>query len=395
MACPAGYRPSQSLDRVRAEVADRLEARLPEIGEAILCRLYAISDSTDAQNAEYREGLRAAMSAAIEYALAAIERGQERSGPIPAAMLTQARSAARNRVGLEVVLRRYAAGYSALSDFLMQETGRDSVRFPAAELYPMQRELTALFDRIVAAVGAEYRQEMEHMHRPRAQRLSERVKRLLVGELIDTAEFDYDFDAWHLGVIVTGPGAEHLLREHAAILNRRLLLAEGLESTTWAWLGGRQSFDPAELAELPVPGPPSRVVMAIGEPAQGLGGWRLTHRQAGLALMIALRRTQCFVRYADVALLASVLRDEDLATFLTSSYVAPLSSERDGGEALCRTLHAYFAAGRSVSSAAAVLGVTRHTVTNRLRTAEQKIGRCLDTCAAEVEIALGLQDCSQ
>jgi DNA-binding PucR family transcriptional regulator len=86
-----------------------------------------------------------------------------------------------------------------------------------------------------------------------------------------------------------------------------------------------------------------------------------------------------------------VLQDELLATTLRRLYLEPLQAERDGGEVAIETLRAYFAAGRNVSSAAAVLGVKRHTVTSRVRAIEEKIGRSLDTCTAEVEVTLRLQ----
>jgi DNA-binding PucR family transcriptional regulator len=107
---------------------------------------------------------------------------------------------------------------------------------------------------------------------------------------------------------------------------------------------------------------------------------------------IALRSPQVLVRYADVALLASILQDDLLATSLQQLYLAPLGAERDGGQALRETLRAYFAAERNVSSAAAALAVSRQTVINRLRTIEQRFDRPLNKCAAEVEAALSLED---
>ena len=101
---------------------------------------------------------------------------------------------------------------------------------------------------------------------------------------------------------------------------------------------------------------------------------------------------QALIRYADVALLASMLRDELLATTLRQRYLVPLTEERDGGEVLRETLQAYFAAGRNVSSAAAVLGVNRKTIASRLSTIEASIGRPLGSCAAEFEAVLRMDE---
>ncbi|MGA8746022.1 MAG: helix-turn-helix domain-containing protein [Solirubrobacterales bacterium] len=384
---PNRQRPPHSPARARADLAKRIEARRPEIEEAIRARAYAVSNPTDA---EYLQGLRAAISAAVGFGLGVIERGEERSGPLPAAMLTQARHAARNRVDLETVLRRYFAGFTTLGDFLVQEAGKDPATSTATVLHRLQKELAALFDSIVVSISAEYRHEAEHLGRSARQRDAERVNRLLAGELIETSEFDYDFEAWHLGAIATGPEAERLLRDLTGTLDRRLLLVEGGEGTVWAWLGGRRKLEAAELASLHTNEWPVGTSLTLGEAAPGLRGWRATHRQAQAAHTVALRDPQPLTLYADVALLASTLQDEVLVGFLTDAYLTPLFAECDRGAILRQTLSAYLAAGQNVSSAAAAVGASRKTVSNRLQAIEQRIGRPLKSCTAELEMTLRL-----
>ena len=96
-------------------------------------------------------------------------------------------------------------------------------------------------------------------------------------------------------------------------------------------------------------------------------------------------------RYADVALLASALKDAALARALVEIYIAPLEDAR-GGSVLCETLRAYLAAECHVSSAAAALGVVRRTIDSRLRTIEQRLGRSLHPCPAELKVALELDE---
>jgi DNA-binding PucR family transcriptional regulator len=132
--------------------------------------------------------------------------------------------------------------------------------------------------------------------------------------------------------------------------------------------------------------------LAAGEPAEGLAGWRLSHRQASAALSIALRETGRVVRYADDALLVAALQDDLLAASLRGLYLEPLRRMRDGGAAVRQTLRAYFAAGGNVSSAAVALGVNRATVSSRLTSAEERIGRHLDAISAEMQTALRLDD---
>ena len=59
---------------------------------------------------------------------------------------------------------------------------------------------------------------------------------------------------------------------------------------------------------------------------------------------------------------------------------------------LRETLRTYLAAERNVSSTAAALGVVRKTVDTRLRTIEERLGRTLHPCPAELEIALELDE---
>jgi hypothetical protein len=216
-----------------------------------------------------------------------------------------------------------------------------------------------------------------------------RVEELLAGELLeDGSGLGYDLEGHHLGLVASGGGAREAIGEMAEALERCPLLVEAREGSTWAWLGGRTGFDSGDLERVLSREWPAGMIVALGEPAQGAAGWRLTHRQARAALSIARRGDQAVVRYADVALLASILRDDLLATSLRRLYLEPLEGERDGGEALRRTLRGYFAADRNASVAGAALGISRQAVARRLRAAEQRIGRSIDACGFELEAAL-------
>jgi PucR C-terminal helix-turn-helix domain/GGDEF-like domain len=383
-----------TVERARNDLAERLRARRAEIEQAMLTRAYAISDPTEAADPTYAEGLRAAVSAAIDYGLAGIEAGGERPPPVPDVLLTQARFAARNGVSLDTVLRRYFAGYTLLGDFMVEECQQDGL-LEGPTLKRLLRAQAALFDRLVAAVTEEHSRESENRPGSTEQRRAEHVERLLAGELLETSALQYDFNAHHLGAIAVGLGVADAFRDLALALDRRLLLIRRGGGVAWAWLGGRRGLDPTDLEHGVSSTWPPQVPLAIGEPGQGLAGWRLTHRQAAAALPIALRGPEAMVRYADVALLAMALRDDLLATSLEKLYLEPLTGEQNDGATLRQTLHAYFAAGRNASSAAATLGVSRQTINSRLRAIEEKIARPLETCAAELETAMSLQRLSK
>ena len=215
---------------------------------------------------------------------------------------------------------------------------------------------------------------------------------MLAGESLDTSGLGYDFDVHHVGAMACGPEAAEALRRLAAVLDRSLLLLRRDEETAWAWLGGRQALEFEAVEQASRRAGPPRPPSAVGEPGKSIAGWRLSHRQAQAALPIALRTADALTRYADVALLASVLQDDLLVASLRQLYLVPLEAERDGGEALRETLRAYFAAERNVSSAAATLGVSRRTVASRLHAIEERFGCPLGACAADAEAALRLQD---
>lgn len=377
--------------KARAQLTQRLRRRSPEIERAILERIYADDGPTQAPDPAYAEGLRAAVPTAVAYCIEGVERGEASLPPIPTELLSQARIAARNNVPLETVLRRYFAGYALLGDFLVEETEARGLGKEAG-LKCLLRSLAAAFDRLLVAVSEEHGREQRGGPRTSERRRTELVERLLAGEPLDAQELAYDFAGHHLGLIASGKGASEAIRALAKALDRRLLLLEREEDVAWAWLGGREPFAPDALVGHLKTGWPAEARLSYGEPEGGPAGWRLTHRQAAAALPIALRGPVPSVRYADIALLASIARDELLVASLRQMYLEPLEAERDGGEVARKTLRAYLEAGQNISSAAAALEVNRHTVAIRLRTIEERIGRSLGTCTAEIDTALRLEE---
>jgi len=384
-------RQKPSSSHARVLLSTRLRTRQGEIEDAVLSRVHAISEPTANFDPEYLEGLRAAVSAALDYGLAATERGEERAPHVPTALLSQARMAARAGVNLDTVLRRYCAGHALLNDYIVEEIEEDAA-LATMGMKGLLRTQAILLDRLLAGVSEEYSHEFQRRLTDSELRRVDRVRRLLAGELLDTSGLAYDFDAFHIGVIASGPRAARTIRDIASSLDRRLLVIQPSEETAWAWFGTHRPVDTSELerhflSKITVP-----LSVAIGEPAQALLGWRLTHRQACAALPIALRSPDDVVRYADIPLLASTYHDDLLATSLHKLFLAPLEQERDGGKAARETLRAYFTTNGNISSTAVVLAVSRPTITTRLRTIEGKIDRPIDSARAEIELALNLQD---
>jgi DNA-binding phage protein len=380
----------EDLRRVRVELARSLRSRLDEIEAAVMIRVFVVAElSTD--DPEYLTGLRAAVSAAVDHGLTALECEHDRFPTIPSALLAQARLAARMDVPLEAVLRRYFAGYTLLLDFVIAEARRNE-GLEGVVLQALLRDQSLVHERVIATVSEEYAREPRFRAGSGAERRAGVVKRLLAGKPLDPSSLGYEFESHHHAVIVRGHEGAALIRRLGTAHERRQLTVTGGPGLIWGWLGSGEPLDTSALAAQATRLADGGTTVAVGEPAAGLAGWRLTHRQARAAMAVAMRRGDRVVRYADVQLLASMLQDELLARSLNAIYLEPLAEERDGGEAVRCALRAYFRAGRNVSSAAAALGVNRQTVAKRLRVVEERLGDALVNRAADLEAALRLEE---
>jgi hypothetical protein len=361
---------------------------MPEIEEAVCTRVFALAGAREMADPAYAAGVRAAVGTALAYGIEAFESAEEPPPPVPTDLLTQARLAASHAISLDKVLRRYFTGYAVLSSFVVEEVERagSPARGSATRFLQMQ---TRLLEHLTDAITEEYRRCTGLQIASSRERRERTVDELLEGNIVDTSELTYDFNAWHVAAIAWGAGAEDACRALANRLDRQILLVPREDGTVWAWLGGRRrpSVDPSE----PLDGLVVDASVAIGDPAQGIAGWRRSHRQAKVTMPVALCEPQTLTRYADVALVASAAQDDLLRTTLHLTYLAPLDDERDGGAISRQTLCAYLRTGQNASSAAALLGVDRHTVANRLRAIENRIGRPLASCITEIGLGLRLE----
>jgi hypothetical protein len=361
-----------------------------EIEAVTMTRIAAVAEPIR-DDPEYAVGLREAVHAAIGHGLASLESGGEQPVSAPAATISQAGLAARMGVPLDTVLRRYFAGYTLLLDFIVAEARE--IALGGSQLQELLRWQGLVHERVMAAVSDEYRRESSLKRELAKGHGAAVVRRLLAGEILDDTSLGYAFEGYHHhGLLARGRKGDDAIRQLAGSCNCRVLIVAVTDEVVWGWLGALEPLDTRVLAEdaSKLGGTPRS--LAIAEPAPGMPGWRLTHRQAQAASVVAAGTGDRVVRYAEVALLASAIQDEVLTASLEAMYLAPLAEDRDGGEAARRTLRAYFGARRNVSSAAAALGMNRQTVSKRLRLIDERLGGALDSRGADVEIALRLAD---
>jgi hypothetical protein len=372
----------------RVELAKRVRARLAEVEKAIFLGVRGLADPESSSHPAYLAGLERAVAATVDYAIQAIEFGTDLPAPMPAEASEQARRAAREGIRLETVLRRYAAGSKLLQEFIVIEADG----LPSSFLAEIIGEQGVMVDRFMDFVSVAYDKELEWIRRTAAEQRAERIRRLVEGAgVVPPEDLDYDFDGWHVAMILKGRGAESVARTLSDRMACRSLIAPVEREVISAWFGSSGNGGTREVERVFADVASQDISAALGEPRAGLDGWRLTYREAQAALQVLLRRPGRLVRCRDVILEGAVLWDRQLATSLVQTFLAPLD-DRGTGDVLRRTLAAYFEANRNVTSAAAALGLARPTVERHLRRVEEQLGQNLDDCSAQVQVALTIED---
>lgn len=382
-----------SVTRARRALADYLDQRRVAIEDEIRNRIESVADTSGVTDPEYAVGLRASIGAALDYALSPLTCSERHLPDVPAVVLTQVRVAARNGVRLEAIMRRCSAYRTVVKKVLIEVAVTDGL-VGDIDLPGLIRAEGALFERLMENVADTYSSEERWATSHEMRQLS-LVRGLLAGESVDASELGYELSAFHTAAIVRGAASSSVVKGLASALDCVVLTVKNGDGATWAWLGRREPPPADQIERLVDRAWPATVSLALGEPSHGLDGWRRSHQQASAAFPVALHAPGRPVRYADDPLLFSVLRDEVLSSALHQFYLAPLSVEHGDGLVLRNTLRAYFAATRNGSSAASALKVSRQTINNRLKVVEGRLGRTLDACAGELEVALRLAELAE
>jgi hypothetical protein len=383
---PGGPNANADDGETRRTLANRLRAREEEIAERVLAHVEMITDG-EPDGAARPTPLRRAVRENLRFALHVLERGPAGADEMIEGALRQARVAARNGVSSDTILRRFAAGERLFADIVIEEA--HDIPLPSLHrILSAQREVV---DWLLKALARAHAREREARESSAPARLEQRVVGLLAGDRsVDPASIDYPVEGWHVGLVMVGQEAESSARALARSVERRCLAVPRAEGVVWAWIGGRSEPSLAELEE-PARESPAGVSIAIGEPRRHLTGWRQTHEEARAAFQVMRRRPARLTRARDVLLLAAVLRDDVLARSLRDTYMAPLDGFGSSARALRDTLRAYLELDGNAVTAAAALGVDRHTVHRRLRKIEDALGAPLRGCHGELAVALQLE----
>lgn len=342
------------------------------------------------RDAGLEETLQRSLGDHVARVVRGLRNGRELPADLTPSAVAEVQAAARARVAVEDLLHARRVAHGVVWEALMEEVHRLELdaRVQLDLMKMASRYLFGYVDRVLPLLRAAYEQERFALARGRGRRREQLVDDLLAGLPVDAADLGYDLRRRHLCAIAWGVAPEVAVQALAAhVKGRELLLASGADRSVRAWIVvSHEGWDGAVRL-------PAGCACAVGEPADGVEGFRASHRQAQSAHRIGLRRgADAVTRYRDVAVEALAAADEAAARDFVAFWMGPLAAPGDPRmDVLRRTLSAYFAAGQNALAAAARLGVNDRTVAYRLRTIEERLlGAPISTRRDELAVALRL-----
>jgi hypothetical protein len=250
--------------------------------------------------------------------------------------------------------------------------------------------LSAFGDDVGGAMAASYDETAARVVRVSDHRQSEQIDDLLAGRSALEDELSFELRSDHLAVIAWGARRTRAVREVAHALDCDVTV-EPRRDRDWAWFHGRPELRRDHEAVIRAFRPPPDTFLALGSVGSGIDGFGVSHRQAGQAERVATINGAAVTLFGDVALEAFALGDETLARRFVEDQLGVLADDKPRTLALRETLEAYFEAGNKATAAAAALNVHERTVSYRIRTTEERLGRYLIECQDELSLALRLQ----
>jgi hypothetical protein len=291
------------------------------------------------------------------------------------------------------VARAWSRGQRELLDRVlgwMSEQRFDDPAQATAEMRAITGYFQLFTDDVNAAMAASYHETAARIARGGGHRQSERVDDLLAGRSVREEDLPFDVKSDHLAAVAWGDRSTLAVR----LLGRALeceVTIEPRRDRDWAWFHGRPDLrrDYPEVVRSLRPLP--HTFLAVGSRASGRDGFAVSHRQACHAERVAVVSGAPVTLFSDVALEAFALGDEVLAQRFMARQLGTLAEDKPRVAALRQTLEAYFDAGNRATAAATALGIHERTVSYRIRTSEERLGRYLTGCQDELALALRLR----
>ncbi|MGI5499676.1 PucR family transcriptional regulator [Lentzea sp. CA-135723] len=318
--------------------------------------------------------------AVVLSALLAVRTGEVVSERLTVEADLATRTAVARGVAVETIVQAVQRTYAVVARELAS-------RATAPQAHQLMSDLFSGLDQLSTTLIAQFAAERERWLRSAAFARRELVESVLNGGH-GADRLGYDLTRHHLALVVWADGHSARDLETAAVnalvaagCTARLLVA-ARPSELWAW-GSRTTPVRAELPCTP------GVHVATGLPAEGVAGFRSSHRQAVRARELArLTQRPGPHAYEDLALSALAAENLDAAAEFVRHELGPLAANAD----LRHTLKVYLDHDRGLSAAAADLHVAKNTVLYRVRKAEQLLARPIRTGRLRLHVALHLAD---
>jgi hypothetical protein len=333
----------------------------------------------------------------------------------PPEALAYAKEYVRRGLGFEALQRAYRTGQATLSRMWLQElqTRTDDAHELADTFGFFNDWLFMWVEALENGLTEYYMVERERQLRGISAIRVEQVRTILDGAVIDlrgaSARLRYELDRTHIAYVVwanegtlDAPNGNILFgaMERAATDVAELLgasdhIAVPLGGYLACWAGMRRSPAADFPGRLPLVNKHA-VYVALGQPGDGVDGFKRSHEEAVLARRVhRLRgeraRTSC-VRFSDIALEAMLTESREEARHFVRQELGSLAGDDESSLRLRATLSVFLDEQASFVNAAARLGVHKNTVAYRIRRAEELLGRGVRERPLELQTALRIAD---
>jgi DNA-binding PucR family transcriptional regulator len=236
------------------------------------------------------------------------------------------------------------------------------------------------------------------------------VRRVLRGEPLAVEEvvqaLDYPVDRALLAAILwdeSAPAAAEAAMSRLEAVADAMALALGATrallvpaggSSLWAWFAGERSLSLDVLAHAAAVHLQDGQGVALGLPAEGLEGFRSSHRQARRARRLAelAQAPAGVIRFDEVETLCMIGEDAELMADFMRRKLGGLTAADPATQRVRESVLAWLREGGNAPRAAARLHTHKNTVLYRLQRAEQILGRPLEHDRLGLELALTLAE---
>lgn len=385
--------------RMGADMATHLHERIPEL--ASLSDEHALLGDTEAS-----------CTGNLSQIVDMLARGAPPAELIvPEPALVYAQGLVHRRIPLAVLLRAYRLGHQYFwqiaSGAMRREIEDEAALMTSVETTSnfMFEYIDGVSDQLVAA----YHVERDRWVRSAAAIRAETVRRIIDGhdehERAASSRLGYELRRHHVALILSfdpdrSPDNGALEREAveaAAMLGcgDPLLVPAGA-AVLWAWCGTFKPPAPAALARVESHHPHAGIRMAVGRPAYGIEGFRVSHIEAGHAARFwsldGAFTNGGTTSYRAVEVISLLASDLDRARRFVLSELGPLAESSESAAAMRSTLLGFLAHGGSHVRAAQELHMHQNTVYNRVRRAEELLGAPVSARRVELQTALMLAE---